>query len=62
MKKPQRGLIGVKKEYALYSMIHDPSDMITCAYSDSKGKNRRMFCHEIPFYSDGTLNIILKEL
>ena len=62
VKKHRRGLIGTEKEYALYSVIHDPGDTITCVYSDSKGKKRRMFCHEIALYSDGTLNIVLKKL
>ena len=43
-------------------MVHDLGDMITCVYSDSKGIKRRMYYHEIPLYSDGTLNIVLKEL
>ena len=62
VKKPRRGLIDAEKEYALYSVIHDPSDTITCVYSDSQGKKRRMFYHEIALYSDGTLSIVLKEL
>ena len=43
-------------------MIHDPGDTITCIYSDSQGMKRRMFCHEIALFSDGTLNIVIKEL
>ena len=43
-------------------MIHDPGDTITCIYSDSQGKKRRMFYHEIALFYDGTLNIVLKEL
>ena len=43
-------------------MVHDPGDIITCIYSDSKGTKRRMYYHEIALYSDGTLNIVLKEL
>jgi len=62
VKKPHRGLIPAEKEYALYSVVHDPGDTITCVYSDSKGIKRRMYYHEIVVYSDGTLNIVLKEL
>ena len=62
VKKPHRGLIRDEKEYALYSVVHDPSDTITCVYSNSKGIMRRMYYHEIALYSDGTLNIVLKEL
>ena len=62
MKKPHRGLIGAEKYYALYSVVHDLEDRITCAYSDSKGKKRRMFFHEIALYSDGTLYIVLNKL
>ena len=62
VKKPHRGLFETEKEYALYSVIHDPGDTITCIYSDSQGKKRRMFYHEIALFFDGTLNIVLKEL
>ena len=58
VKKPHRGLFEAEKEYALYSVIHDPGDMITCIYSDSQGKKRRMFYHKIALFSDGTLNIL----
>ena len=53
--KPHRGSIGIKKDYALFSVFHDPDDMITCVYSDSKVKKRRMFYHETALYFDGTL-------
>ena len=62
VRKPHRGLFEVEKEYALYNVIHDPGDTITCIYSDSQGKKRRMFYHEIAIFSNGTLNIVLKEL
>jgi hypothetical protein len=62
VKKPHRGLFETEKEYALYSVIHDPGDTITCIYLDSQGKKRRMFYHEIALFSDGTLYIVLKEL
>ena len=43
-------------------MIHDLEDTITCVYPDSEGEKRRMFFHELALYSDGTLNIVKKEL
>ena len=62
VKKPHRRLIDAEKDYALYSVVLDPEDTITCVYSNSKGKKRRMFYHEIALYSDGTLYIVLKDL
>ena len=38
VKKPHRGLIGAEKDYALFSVVHNPDDTITYVYLNSKGK------------------------
>ena len=62
VKKLHRGLIGAERDHALYSVVRDPDDTITCVYSDSNGKKRIMFFHETAPYFDGTLYTVLKEL
>ena len=62
VKKPNRRLREAEKDNALFSVIHDLEDTVTCMYPDSEGKKRRVFFHQLALYPDGTLKIVENEL
>ena len=60
--KPKSMLRDSEKDYALYTVVHDADNLITCIYLDSNGEKRKMYLHELALFSDGTLMLVKKEL
>lgn len=60
--KPSRNLFGDNAELPNFTVFETEKELPACVYPESKGVKKKMYMHEIPLFSDGTLKAVLKEL